>query len=536
MIGLLVSNLGIAQERPIEMFFRNGLKGKDSVTVALEEAKAKDTLVAGFKEESGNGNHLVADVETVVDSKILRFAQKTQNQNKRLAGYLGTGVGGTDSDYTPFWVRANQYGVVPNSGTYSTTNLAIHSTYKSDKETDIAVGLSTWLNTSTTETEVLVQEAYVAAKWRAWEIFAGRKKQVFGLTDSLISSGSYAWSQNALPLTKIEVGTRGFYYPKLLGGLVAVNMSYGHGFFNNDRVDVHDFYLHQKQLYVKLGRKTSPIRLVGGFNHQVQWGGTLQFEDSTNTSGINGKVAKDFSSYVSAVIGRLSQGDTINYGRNDAFNRYGNHLGTVDVGFEFENKVVKVLGYRQSIYEDGSLYFLGNLTDGLNGISFEFKQSEVFKRAIFEYFRSTSQGGFGGRNLTGDNYFNNEVYREGWSNRQTGIGTPFITHLDETDIRNVYKAIPYFDNNRVRVFYAALYLKVNAVDIILRGSIGTSYGNYRAELGTPLIQNSLGVSVKAPLNLFGVSGIFQTRLGYDSIGWYNTPNMGGVVSLAIPLF
>jgi hypothetical protein len=315
-------------------------------------------------------------------------------------------------------------------------------------------------------------------------------------------------------------------------------MSYGHGFFTNDRVDVHDFYLHQKQLYVKLGRKTSLIRLVGGFNHQVQWGGTLQFEDSANISGVNGKVATDLRSYLNGVFARLSnkEKDTLNYGRNDAFNRYGNHLGTVDIGVEVENPDVKIMAYRQSIYEDGSLYFLGNIIDGLNGISFEFKKAEVFKRAIFEYFRSTSQGGFGGRNLTGDNYFNNEVYREGWSNRQTGIGTPFITHLNETDIRNVYKAIPYFDNNRVRVFYAALFLNAGNVDIILRGSIGTSYGNYRAELETPLIQNSLGVSVKAPVNLFGVTGFIQTRLGYDSVGWYNAPNMGGVVSLAIPLF
>ena len=457
-------------------------------------------------------------------------------QEENVKASVSTGGLYTSGNYTPFWVRANQFGVVPTAGNFSTTNLQLHSAYPNEKQVELSYGASVWLNAAATNTEFLVQEAYVGAKFRTWELFAGRKKQVFGLVDSLISSGSYAWSGNALPLTKIELGTRGFYYPKILGGWVAVNMSYGHGYFTNDRVDVHDFYLHQKQLYIKFGKKNSPVKLVGGFNHQVQWGGTLQFQDSTNTSGVNGKVARDFRSYVNAVIGRASRGDTINYGRNDAFNRFGNHVGTLDVGLELEGKAVKVLAYRQSIYEDGSLYFLGNITDGLNGISFQLKEGEVFKRAVFEYFRSTSQGGFGGRNLVGDNYFNNEVYREGWSNRQTGIGTPFITHLDETDIRNVYKAIPYFDNNRVRAFYAAVYLKANDIDIILRGSIATSYGNYKLELAQPLVQNSLGMTLRAPMQLFGLPVILNTRLGYDSIGWYNVSNFGGLLALEFPLF
>lgn len=467
---------------------------------------------------------------------LLGILGMARAQEKPVTGSISTGAIYTSGNYIPFWVRANQYGAVPTSGNFSTTNLQIHSDYPGKKPVEMTYGASVWLNAAAENTEFLVQEAYVGAKYRSWELFAGRKKQVFGLVDSLISSGSYAWSGNALPLTRIELGTRGFYYPKILGGWVAVNMSYAHGYFTNERVDVHDFYLHQKQFYIKLGKKNSPVKLVGGFNHQVQWAGNLQFQDTINNSGVNGRVARDFGSYVNAVIGRASQGDTITYGRNDAFNRFGNHVGTLDVGIELESKEVQVLAYRQSIYEDGSLYFLGNSTDGLNGISVKFKQGAVFKRAVFEYFRSTSQGGFGGRNLTGDNYFNNEVYREGWSHRQTGIGTPFITHLDETDIRNVYKAIPYFDNNRVRAFYAAFYLKTNNIDIILRGSIATSYGNYKLELATPLIQNSLGMTIRAPLNLFGLPAKINTRLGYDSTGWYNVSNFGGVVMLELPLF
>ena len=64
-------------------------------------------------------------------------------------------------------------------------------------------------------------------------------------------------------------------------------------------------------------------------------------------------------------INRVKEGgDTATYGLNDGWNRLGNHLGTVDLGMEVELAMGKLFMYRQSIYEDGSLYYGNNITTG----------------------------------------------------------------------------------------------------------------------------------------------------------------------------
>ncbi len=464
------------------------------------------------------------------------------SQERDLKGDFGAGIGFSSSDYTPFWVRANNYGYVPVGGTYLSTGLNIYGDYLGDKTIDFSYGLNTRLIIGTEQANLLIQEAYGQAKWRNWEIFAGRKKQQFGLADSLISSGSYIWSQNALPITKVELGTTGFYYPKVFGGIFAVNMSYGHGFFSNKRSDINNFYLHQKQFYGKLFSNNSPIRLIAGFNHQVQWGGDILFDDPNNIYGINGKIPSDFNNYLYVVTGVSLgyQGDTTKNGKNDAYNRAGNHLGTIDLGAEFENEDIYILAYRQSIYEDGSLYYLSNISDGLHGLSIKLKNSNFIQRFVIEYFNSSSQGGalgsgeLLGKNRGQDNYFNNGAYREGWSNRQTSIGTPFITFSTETDLTN--KTDLYFDNNRVEAFYSSLYFKLNEVDIILKGSLSNSFGNYDKIFPSAKKQKSFGLKAQFPMMILGYKGSLKVDLGYDDAGWYNKPNIGGNIYFSVPLF
>jgi hypothetical protein len=267
----------------------------------------------------------------------------------------------------------------------------------------------------------------------------------------------------------------------------------------------------------------------------VQWGGTLQFQDTTNNSGVNGRVASDFKSYL-RVITSSSAGNKEDYGINDGGNRIGNHLGTIDLGLEIEIPAVNIFAYRQSIYEDGSLFRFENIADGLHGLSFEFKNGKILKRWVIEYFNSKDQGGVSDRNGGGDNYFNNEVYRQGWSNHQTSIGTPFITFLGETDFTNSPRIMPYFNNNRVTSYYSALYLKSKDLELIFKGSLAYAYWTYDNPFPVPRSQTSLGLTVRKPLSLFGKSSVINARIGYDSRGWYNTPNFGGMLALEFPLF
>lgn len=86
----------------------------------------------------------------------------------------------------------------------------------------------------------------------------------------------------------------------------------------------------------------------------------------------------DISTYFNVVTG-LSMGRLGSWNSqrgvpaNEAGNRTGNHLGTVDVGAEINTYWCNFLIYRQNIYEDGSLFYLNNISDGLSGISFTLK-------------------------------------------------------------------------------------------------------------------------------------------------------------------
>ena len=149
--------------------------------------------------------------------------------------------------------------------------------------------------------------------------------------------------------------------------------------------------LHQKSFYMRIGKKDWKTKFYGGFNHQVQWGGK---PEKPYVDTPTGRLITTFSSgidtYINVVTGiSLNKNDAgvgldgIPY--NEAFNRAGNHLGTVDIGMEFFAKESDILIYRQSIFEDGSLFYLNNISDGLYGISWtNRRQNTKIKKIIIE--------------------------------------------------------------------------------------------------------------------------------------------------------
>jgi hypothetical protein len=405
------------------------------------------------------------------------FAQNNEIQREiKYTAEVGTYIS-TDGN-TPFWLRANQYGTVPLTSPIVTLRGSISSDYKKaiTKEDQYKLSKFDWgyglniVGNVGKENQFLIPEAYVKAKYGAFEIYAGRRKEIFGLVDSTSSSGSYIWSGNALPMPKIQISTPNFVPLGLTKGFFSFKGNYAHGWFENDRTDVKNFYLHQKSLYFRLGKPDWKFKFYGGFNHQVQWGGVLLYPDPNNQFSINGQVGSSFNDYINAVTGKslAVEGDTTKFGKNEAGNRGGNHLGTVDFGFEINSNSFSILCYRQCIYEDGSLAYLSNIYDGLNGISFTFKKFENQKfhidKLFIEYLNTTSQGGIGGSDNTysrlrgQDNYFNNGVYRNGWSYNQTSLGTPFINNVSSiTTVSNLF-----FNNNRIEAFYLGSYIVINS--------------------------------------------------------------------------
>ena len=399
---------------------------------------------------------------------------------------------GSTSKRTPFWLVANQYGTAPAQAPTLGVNGQIKVDYRNDSTTKRhwnwggGAVLNSYVGASSA---LIIPELFVKARYKKIEIWAGRRRQTFGLMDSSLTSGSYSWSGNALPIPKIEIIVPDFVPVPFTKNLLAVKGSYAHGWFGSGTFILHSF-LHQKSLYLRFGKPSWPVKIHGGFNHQVVWGGKTSF-NYLDSNLINGdKFPSNLGSYLSVITGlkNLSGPQSIN--DFDFTNRIGNHLGTIDIGVEIEMKRHKLLVYRQSIFEDGSLYYLINVADGLNGVSLQNLYPEprkgkvIFKKFLFEFLYTLSQGGpefiIGDPSRRGlDNYFNHQQFRDGWTYQGRIIGTPFITNQADTKRKEPYNGFELVNNNRVRVYHLGAEGFVgNHIQFLTKLSYSHNYGNY----------------------------------------------------------
>ncbi|MBA4853948.1 capsule assembly Wzi family protein [Emticicia sp. BO119] len=404
---------------------------------------------------------------------LTKFCALGQSFFKKINYELESGIYLSTSGKTPFLIHANQYGIVPLETPFIALKGAAvkeyDSTYTSNNKLNrfsYGYGVNTILNVGKAN-QILLPEAYFKIRYGVFEFYVGRRKELVGLVDTTLSSGSYIWSGNALPLPKIQLSIPN-YTPILGNGLISIKGAFSHGLFDNGKV--RNFYLHQKYLYARLGKPNWKIKLYSGFSHQVQWGGqpVTPFIDNL-TGDLISRFPSDFNTYLKVVTGVSlnKNGEGLNTGspKNEAWNRAGNHLGSIDLATEFNLRNFDILFYRQSIYDDGSLFYLNNIQDGLLGISI--KRKNAFKGIIrinFEYLNTMNQGGRPeDRNddipqlRGGDNYFNNSIYPDSWTYRNNTIGTPLLSPINFVDKnvlanRNLEKYSSSYILNRVESY------------------------------------------------------------------------------------
>lgn len=455
----------------------------------------------------------------------------------------------------PFWLRANQYGIVPRGTTVATIRAGFRVNYQQAPVTALdslrarnrrvdwgwgvdmvanANGLNTNGSQRAEALAVVVPEAYVKVRVRGIEGWAGRRREVIGLADSTLSTGSYSWSGNAVPPLKLQLNTVGW-VP--LTRWLYVNALFAQGWFEYDRF-IKGSMLHQKALYLRIGKPTGKLWLIGGMNHSVQWGGNNESLPSTFIR--NSQLPASFHDYIDVVLGSSLGGrnvDTTKYSAFDAGNRIGNHLGTVDLGMEIRGKTVSVFLYRQSIYEDGSLFYLTNISDGLNGIRVTNIRPNRggfrLNRIVLEYLNTYSQGGSvfeggDGAKRGRDNYFNHGQYRDGWSSYGRTIGTPFIAPA--TDLPGRYPGNSFTNNNRVRVYHVGLSGQLSAtIGFTGKFSYSQNMGVYDAPFAQTATQFSGMFGLNSRLRWFGGT-VLNTTVGYDKGDLYEN-NLGFFVSL-----
>ena len=391
------------------------------------------------------------------------------------AGYTSNGT-------VPFWLRSNQFGSVPLDGASLSLIGFARKEYTPGKEKFFDWGASFEGRANLGQgSNLTLIEGYGKVRLGIFELRAGRSKKITGLCDTTLTSGSWAISGTSLGNPEVELSVRDFWTLPWLGELFAFKGNFSHGWMGTkemSRYILHDTvstisFLHQKSLYGRFGKPSWKMKLYGGFNHQVVWGDEQKYylDDYTLTP---------VQTYFYVITGKKF---TNGYIQEE---RQGNHLGSIDLGLEYQFEKIKMTLYRQSIYEAGGLAHLANIEDGLNGLILEntgYKDdSSGWKKFVLEvlYTKKQSKDAWSpyADQMYYEGYYNHGQYVQGWSYNGTALGTPFITTRD--NLRPDLPTDPgdFYVNNRVIAFHLGGEGTIKGLDYLFKATFANNLGTY----------------------------------------------------------
>jgi hypothetical protein len=385
----------------------------------------------------------------------------------------------------PYYSVSNQNGVFSGEKSALILRSGIIADFDTSKKISLSYGLDA-IGRYDSDRKIWLQQAFLRARVFFLVIQGGLVEEHFGNQDEQLSTGAYLFSENARPMPKIALSTNDYVTLPYTNNLLEIKGYFAHGWFGEKDQYVENAYLHQKYFYIRFGEKRFPISINLGLHHVAMWGGT---------SPDTGSLPVDWEAYKSVLLGKMK--DDIGP-VNERKNVLGNHLASYSLGIDYTIKSYRLQLYWQTMLEDKNGRVgvdWKNKGDGLWGIVIK-KQGDPIglQKVVLEFFNSTSQSG--DREKSGDdNYFNNFLYRSGWTYHNMTIGTPLITSpalsgrspgiISEISLN----ANNYLDNNRLRAISAGILYKINQEYLCMMmtysrnyGTVAVPYNNARDQL------------------------------------------------------
>lgn len=400
---------------------------------------------------------------------LISGATKTFAQTDTTGQYIQISLlaGYTSNHVVPFWIRSNQFGSIPLDGASggllvrAAKNYAISGEWTTYRDTassawDWGYGLEARANIGHKALVRLI-DAHVKVRYAMFEAKLGRTKDVMGLNgDTLLSSGNFAVSGNALGVPMLDIRIPQYYRLPWFDGLFSFKGNFANGFMGKMPINTDVFLipsssnslstlLHQKSLYGRLGKPHWRVNLYGGINHQVQWGSEKKVYGDRYTLNSMETLWYVFwgKPYGAPSIPR---------------SKLGNQQGSVDLGVSYDWDDIQLMAYRQNIYDVGAISKLANIVDGLNGITLTNKEYNTteknwdWQKLLFEFFYSKDQAGYPWSKPTAsgdEDYYNNYYYTDGWSYKKQGVGSPLIIPAHTAKKGQAHNPSDYFISNRV---------------------------------------------------------------------------------------
>ena len=371
------------------------------------------------------------------------FSQKSYSQliNPELS--FDTYSVTSTSSATPFWLRANREGMVRWEGPQTIGRIQAFGQQKLfDSDLTISYGADL-IGRIFMDDTVYFNQLYGSLKYGVLYFTAGRKTQTIGVTHETLTSGSMGISRNATPIPRIQLGLSDYVTLPFSLDFVEIKGHIAHGWLDKARY-VQSPWLHEKSGYIRFAQNHSRLSFYAGLVHFGLWGGTSP-DFSELPTGIRNFWRIFF------VTGADAEVDE-NVPPGWEVYMFGDSKGIWDIGLTFEHNKYTLQLYRHIPIENKGGLKLQSPQDGLWGVSYQ-RESKInlLSDVTYEFIYTKWQNGPDGpgsraTGLSGwVNYYNNTVYRSGWTYHMQTIGSPLLTpHRGDIGAENFR-----IDNNRV---------------------------------------------------------------------------------------
>ncbi len=281
------------------------------------------------------------------------------------------------------------------------------------------------------------------------------------------TNGNMIWSTNSRPMPGLILEAN---QPFRISNTFALDWGIAHYYLNDDRYVV-DTRVHYKRLglIVTFNEKH---KLSGQLQHFAQWAGT---------SPEHGSLPSNFEAFVDVIFARSAKEDAP---AGEEHNSVGNHLGSYLLKYSLKTAIGDFKTYHEHPFEDGSGTGFRNFPDGVWGLTFSPVNQKFISNFLYEYIDTTNQSGSSG--VSGnDNYFNNGVYRSGWTYEGNVFGIPLIMVDKTIEITTNSSQII---SNRARAHHFGIMGSFNKFKWIFKTTISKSFGTYATPFD-PMLTN-----------------------------------------------
>lgn len=327
---------------------------------------------------------------------------------------------------SPFWMHSNQRGRIDEKTNFSSWVNGT-GTYRFRNGRILTVGLGILYHDGYTS-EAQLDEYFVNYENSWLEAFAGRKQKREFFNGISATNENLLWSLNSRPIPGIGLSTKPIMLFKKSG--IGFKASWEEYFSDEKERYIQKPRIHHKSFHL-IYDGIRNIELQAGVHHYVQWAGK---------SPEYGELPAGFEDYLKVITGGSMIGGDGFVGEQE-INGLGNHLGGYEVQLNTGFSHYDLSLIYNTIFEDFSGIKLRNTPDGRYGIYLKDQQPDKWVQAImYEYYFTRNQSKNYPTTDGKDNYFNNHLYRSGWTYENRIIGLPFFM-LDEDRFRVAHNNI-----------------------------------------------------------------------------------------------